>query len=46
MEAALVAQFRFARLPGRLEAFRDDLVQQPGDASIRRARHLFETRHV
>ena len=42
MEAALVVHFCLAGLPGRVESFSDDLVQQPGDASIRLARRHFE----
>jgi hypothetical protein len=42
MEAALVVQFRLACLSDRVESFSDDFVQQPGDASIRVARRLFE----
>jgi hypothetical protein len=42
METALVLHFRLTGLDGRGEPFSDDLVQQPGDASIRIARRLLE----
>jgi hypothetical protein len=41
VEPALV--IGLGHVAGRVEPFSDDLVQQPGDASIRIARHFFET---